>query len=158
MDDSRLYRRPYRRGVRMNHHGSTYMHASHGYDDDDVILSDDRTDESHVYVTSEELAAALVPIHSALHEIMEHVGPHAQRHRARREAAILSVATAFVGSLGLGALALQHVDAAAIALIAVIVLAAVVGILVVVGRIQFSATGPGVAVNARAGTTDGGSQ
>ena len=116
---------------------------------DDVTLEpDERTDERPTYVTPADLDARLTPILKALDDVLLHVGPDAQRHRARREAALLASAVVGVGCLGLGALDLQGASDVTIGILGGLVLAAVVVVAAVLGRVQLTAKAPGVSVEA----------
>lgn len=119
-------------------------------------LPDDDTDERHHYVTHADLDGRLAPILERLDAVLHHVGPDAQRHRSRREAAFLASAVVGVGCLGLGALDLQGASEATIAILGGLVLAAVVAIAAVLGRVPLTAKAPGVSIGA-GGATDGSS-
>lgn len=120
---------------------------------DDVTLEpDERTDERDRYVTIEDMEAALGPIIAALHDVLSHVGPEAQRHRARREAALLASVVVGVGCLGLGALDLQGASDVTIGILGGLVLAGVVSVVSVLGRMHVHAKAPGVEIGAGSST------
>ena len=120
----------------------------------DTLPPDDETDERPTYVTRGDLDSAIAPLRDALDSILSHVGPEAQRHRARREAALLASVVVGVGCLGLGALDLQGASDLTIGILGGLVLAGVVSVVAVLGRVQVHAKAPGVEVNA-GGSTGG---
>lgn len=120
----------------------------------DTLPPDDETDERPTYVTRADFDAAIQRVEGALAGILAHVGPEAQRHRARREAALLASVVVGVGCLGLGALDLQGASDLTIGILGGLVLAGVVSVVAVLGRVQVHAKAPGVEVNA-GGSTGG---
>ena len=120
----------------------------------DTLPPDEDTAERPTYVTRADFDAAIHRVEAALAGILAHVGPEAQRHRARREAALLASVVVGVGCLGLGALDLQGASDATIVILGGLVLAAVLVVAAVMGRVQVHAKAPGVEVNA-GGSTGG---
>lgn len=114
----------------------------------DTLPDDDDTADRPTFVTPSDLDAALAPLRQALDHIMDHVGPEAQRHRARREAALLASAVVGIGCLGLGALDLQGASDVTIGILGGLVLAAVVAVVAVLGRVHVTAKAPGVSIGA----------
>lgn len=120
----------------------------------DTLPPDEATDEHPTYVTRADFDAAIQRVEGALAGILAHVGPEAQRHRARREAALLASVVVGVGCLGLGALDLQGASDVTIGILGGLVLAGVVSVVAVLGRVQVHAKAPGVEVDA-GGSTGG---
>jgi len=126
---------------------------------DEVTLEpDDPTSEHAAPLTTADVEAivdaALHPIREALSSVLSHVGPDAQRHRARREAALLASAVVGIGCLGLGALDLQGASDVTIGILGGLVLAAVVAVVAVLGRVSVTAKAPGVSIGAGAASQE----
>jgi hypothetical protein len=122
---------------------------------DDVVLApDERTDERPTYVTPSDLDSALAPIRAAIADVLDHVGPTAQRHRARREAALLASVIVGIGCFGLGALDLQGASDLTIGILGGLILAAVVAVVAVLGRVHVTASAPGVSIGAGGSTSE----